>query len=454
MPNCPIPLRASPIAAQFDRGRVLVYGEFCQPGTETRAATPSSGQSTETLQTAVPNLHLGEGQVWPPLEANCTQSTKADGLASEAVYSNHTFSDRPALQPFISQQIYESQLQNDPFLHGHRVLLLSIDLSTCDWSLVCSSKQLLTTAWSYFELIPRIDDCELIECFGTKPDVSNRHPPCATASTGYSTTTAYHIRMEQLLSDGISGGHWGCMDLVFLGKLTNACFSSAPETCHYSFILPPECLDLWPAAPVPSFAGSSQLLFAAAQGELVDIWFCPDNGQAGKIGAHTVILLSRCPAYRAMMASGMAEAHTNEIVVPESAETVRAWREYLYTDMITCSLTLDSLLELLGLAHMHAFPTLRQLVVLPIIEDYLCFDTATDIIERAVLTRDNALAYVAAKLLVLYRQESLHSTPLGPCNDQVKALIDDYTSQSSCEASNQLSPQTLFASRLLQIFEQ
>ncbi|KAJ1973000.1 hypothetical protein H4R34_005222, partial [Dimargaris verticillata] len=275
----------------------------------------------------------------------------------------------------------DDRLPEDLCLPDQSAMILSLDLSTWDWDVVCNSKQLLNSAWNYFGLIPRADDLKSTESSSSMLDAPDHQAANLTGPTDYSTATAYHIHLEQLLSDSVRDDSWGCMDLVFLGPMTNACPPGSPGSGHYSFALPPECLDLWPAAPTPLFAGSSQLLRAAEQGELIDIWFRPENGQADKIGGHKLILLSRCPAYRAMMASGMTEARTNEIVVPESAATIRAWREYLYTDMITCDLTLDSLLDLMRLAHMHSFPTLRQLVVLPIIEDYLCVDTAIEIIE-------------------------------------------------------------------------
>eukprot|EP00029_Vermamoeba_vermiformis_P009501 TRINITY_DN4754_c0_g1_i1.p1 TRINITY_DN4754_c0_g1~~TRINITY_DN4754_c0_g1_i1.p1 ORF type:complete len:850 (+),score=215.22 TRINITY_DN4754_c0_g1_i1:79-2628(+) len=85
--------------------------------------------------------------------------------------------------------------------------------------------------------------------------------------------------------------------------------------------------------------------------------------QGRKIDCHKIVLYARCPHFRHMFDSGMAESHKKEIVIPEEkAETFQDLLHYIYSDDLDHDrkFTTESLIDLACLAHSYDLPRLTQ----------------------------------------------------------------------------------------------
>ncbi|KAG0302095.1 hypothetical protein BGZ98_007793, partial [Dissophora globulifera] len=78
------------------------------------------------------------------------------------------------------------------------------------------------------------------------------------------------------------------------------------------------------------------------------------------IMCHKLILMARWPHFASMVQSGMLEAQTNMLTLPEPYETVKAFVDYLYTDTIE-GMPTDTIADLLVMGSMYVMQRLVQL---------------------------------------------------------------------------------------------
>lgn len=86
----------------------------------------------------------------------------------------------------------------------------------------------------------------------------------------------------------------------------------------------------------------------------------PVSPQQESIMCHKLILMARWPHFASMVQSGMLEAQTNVLTLPEPYETVKAFIGYLYTDSIEGMAT-DVIADLLVMGSMYVMKRLVQL---------------------------------------------------------------------------------------------
>ncbi|KAF9946213.1 hypothetical protein BGZ65_009959, partial [Modicella reniformis] len=119
--------------------------------------------------------------------------------------------------------------------------------------------------------------------------------------------------------------------------------------------------------------------------------------QESIIMCHKLILMARWPHFANMVQSGMLEAQTNTLTLPEPYETVKAFINYLYTDSIE-GMTTDTTADLLVIGSMYVMKRLVQLCN-SVLHQRIDIETVSRIYHRAGLSGQIGLRQRALKFM-------------------------------------------------------
>ncbi|KAG0366267.1 hypothetical protein BGZ54_005592 [Gamsiella multidivaricata] len=146
--------------------------------------------------------------------------------------------------------------------------------------------------------------------------------------------------------------------------------------------------------------------------------------QQDPILCHKLILMARWPHFANMVQSGMLEAQTNTLTVPESYETVKAFVDYLYTDTIEGMLT-DTIADLLVMGSMYVMQRLVQLCS-SVLHQQIDIETVARIYHSAGLSGQTGLRHRALKFM--FRNYGPVSKTVGFRSLPKEALFDFWDS--------------------------
>lgn len=113
------------------------------------------------------------------------------------------------------------------------------------------------------------------------------------------------------------------------------------------------------------------------------------------IRTHSLILYARWPHFRRIMQSGMSEAHSRRIYIPEPVSWVKKLVEYMYSDSVS-TYTVDDVSGLLILANLYELPRLRRLCLEHISRSAVTHENAVTVYWRAYLATETDLQKTAA----------------------------------------------------------
>ncbi|KAF9106579.1 hypothetical protein BGX27_009107 [Mortierella sp. AM989] len=119
--------------------------------------------------------------------------------------------------------------------------------------------------------------------------------------------------------------------------------------------------------------------------------------QQEPIMCHKLILLARWPHFASMVQSGMLEAQTSTLTLPEPYETVKAFIEFLYTDSIE-GMSTDTIADLLVMGSMYVMKRLIQLCS-SVLHQQIDIETVSRIYHRAGLSGQIGLRQRALKFM-------------------------------------------------------
>ncbi|KAF9432804.1 hypothetical protein BGZ76_010307 [Entomortierella beljakovae] len=119
--------------------------------------------------------------------------------------------------------------------------------------------------------------------------------------------------------------------------------------------------------------------------------------QQEPILCHKLILMARWPHFASMVQSGMIEAQTSTLTLPEPYETVKAFIEYLYTDSIE-GMSTETIADLLVMGSMYV---MRRLILLcnSVLHQQIDIETVSRIYHRAGLSGQIGLRQKALKFM-------------------------------------------------------
>ncbi|KAF8980671.1 RCC1 and BTB domain-containing protein 2 [Entomortierella lignicola] len=123
----------------------------------------------------------------------------------------------------------------------------------------------------------------------------------------------------------------------------------------------------------------------------------PTSPHQEPIMCHKLILLARWPHFASMVQSGMIEAQTSTLTLPEPYETVKAFIEYLYTDSIE-GMSTDTVADLLVMGSMYVMKRLVQLCI-SVLHQQIDIETVSRIYHRAGLSGQIGLRQRALKFM-------------------------------------------------------
>ncbi|KAG0210417.1 hypothetical protein BGX28_009326 [Mortierella sp. GBA30] len=119
--------------------------------------------------------------------------------------------------------------------------------------------------------------------------------------------------------------------------------------------------------------------------------------QQETILCHKLILMARWPHFASMVQSGMLEAQTSTLTLPEPYETVKGFVDYLYTDSIE-GMSTDTIADLLVMGSMYVMKRLVQLCSLAL-HQQIDIETVSRIYHRAGLSGQTGLRQRALKFM-------------------------------------------------------
>ncbi|KAK3808404.1 MAG: hypothetical protein J3Q66DRAFT_354690 [Benniella sp.] len=150
----------------------------------------------------------------------------------------------------------------------------------------------------------------------------------------------------------------------------------------------------------------------------------PASPQYESIMCHKLILMARWPHFASMVQSGMLEAQTNTLTLPEPYETVKAFIEYLYTDSIE-GMPADTIADLLVMGSMYVMKRLVQLCN-SALHQQINIETVSRIYHRAGLSGQIGLRQRALKFM--FRNYGPVSKTVGFRSLPKEALFDFWDS--------------------------
>ncbi|KAF9965555.1 hypothetical protein BGZ70_004604 [Mortierella alpina] len=119
--------------------------------------------------------------------------------------------------------------------------------------------------------------------------------------------------------------------------------------------------------------------------------------QQETIMCHKLILMARWPHFASMVQSGMVEAQTNTLTLPEPYDTVKGFIDYLYTDSIE-GMTTDTIADLLVMGNMYVMSRLVKLCS-SALHQQIDIETVSRIYHRAGLSNQTGLRQRALKFM-------------------------------------------------------
>ncbi|KAF8936616.1 hypothetical protein BGZ58_003969 [Dissophora ornata] len=146
--------------------------------------------------------------------------------------------------------------------------------------------------------------------------------------------------------------------------------------------------------------------------------------QQEPIMCHKLILLARWPHFANMVQSGMLEAQTSTLTLPEPYETVKAFIDYLYTDTIE-GMSTDTIADLLVIGSMYVMGRLVQLCSSSL-HQQIDIETVSRIYHRAGLSSQLGLRQRALKFM--FRNYGPVSKTVGFRSLPKEALFDFWDS--------------------------
>ncbi|KAK3832672.1 MAG: hypothetical protein JOS17DRAFT_683783 [Linnemannia elongata] len=148
------------------------------------------------------------------------------------------------------------------------------------------------------------------------------------------------------------------------------------------------------------------------------------QANAAPILCHKLILMARWPHFASMVQSGMLEAQTSTLTLPEPYETVKGFVEYLYTDSIE-DMSTDTIADLLVMGSMYV---MRRLVHLcsAALHQQIDIETVSRIYHRAGLSGQVGLRQRALKFM--FRNYGPVSKTIGFRSLPKEALFDFWDS--------------------------
>ncbi|ODQ78968.1 hypothetical protein BABINDRAFT_167520 [Babjeviella inositovora NRRL Y-12698] len=157
--------------------------------------------------------------------------------------------------------------------------------------------------------------------------------------------------------------------------------------------------------PDLTLASDFTQFFDDAQWTDFEITAMANDRVSAPIRAHRAILLARWPHFRRVMASGMLEANTGMLHVPEPVEWVHGLVRYLYTNHIGSEDLVDVISGILVLANVYALDHLRSLCLAKMY-DYtyssrFTFDDYVQLWERASLSNELILKHNVLQVIQL-----------------------------------------------------
>ncbi|KAG0281849.1 hypothetical protein BGZ95_008991 [Linnemannia exigua] len=146
--------------------------------------------------------------------------------------------------------------------------------------------------------------------------------------------------------------------------------------------------------------------------------------QQEPILCHKLILMARWPHFAGMVQSGMLEAQTSTLTLPEPYETVKGFIDYLYTDSIE-DMSTDTIADLLVMGSMYV---MRRLVHLcsAALHQQIDIETVARIYHRAGLSGQVGLRQRALKFM--FRNYGPVSKTIGFRSLPKEALFDFWDS--------------------------
>ncbi|KAF9924249.1 hypothetical protein FBU30_005722 [Linnemannia zychae] len=149
-----------------------------------------------------------------------------------------------------------------------------------------------------------------------------------------------------------------------------------------------------------------------------------NSPQQEPIMCHKLILMARWPHFANMVQSGMLEAQTNTLTLPEPYETVKGFIDYLYTDSIE-DMSTDTIADLLVMGSMYV---MRRLVHLcsAALHRQIDIETVSRIYHRAGLSGQVGLRQRALKFM--FRNYGPVSKTVGFRSLPKEALFDFWDS--------------------------
>ncbi|GJJ77818.1 hypothetical protein EMPS_10177 [Entomortierella parvispora] len=146
--------------------------------------------------------------------------------------------------------------------------------------------------------------------------------------------------------------------------------------------------------------------------------------QQEPILCHKLILMARWPHFASMVQSGMQEAQTNTLTLPEPYETVKNFVHYLYTDSID-GMSTDTVADLLVMGSMYVMKRLVQLCSTAL-HQQIDIETVSRIYHRAGLSGQMGLRQKALKFM--FRNYGPVSKTIGFRSLPKEALLDFWDS--------------------------
>ncbi|KAJ3092868.1 hypothetical protein HK102_001282 [Quaeritorhiza haematococci] len=146
------------------------------------------------------------------------------------------------------------------------------------------------------------------------------------------------------------------------------------------------------------------------------------------IKVHKLVLFARWPHFAAMCRSGMSEAASGTMTIPESRATVEAFVRYLYTDTLN-DIPPEIVADLLVLANMYCLDRLQKLCT-DILHRNITVGTVAKIFQQAskaneICLKRRAVAYILDRFGEICRTVSFRNLPPAVLAELWDAMPED-----------------------------
>ncbi|KAG0179337.1 hypothetical protein DFQ29_002227 [Apophysomyces sp. BC1021] len=213
-------------------------------------------------------------------------------------------------------------------------------------------------------------------------------------------------------------------NLFFLGN-TDPLRPQGYDHFRDALVINGESLGLYDIPPVRHSHEFAQLL---NNPELSDFVIVPANGQ--ELHVHQVILIARWPHFRNVYKSGMIEAQSRRMELPEPYEVVVAFLKYLYSDRIDDDENWEVICEVMVIANLYLLHRLKKICCDRLYHKHMSIESCGLIFEKAIMADEPGLKMLTLNFMfrnhgAVLKSNTLLQMPASVREEFLEAVPDE-----------------------------